>query len=310
MLFRTDMADERRDVYRKANNLEEEINGIECETEELQDKIRVTRVKILDENGEQALNKKKGNYITIDVKKITNLSDEKQENIINIISKEIKNLLNLHVKEDEEVLVVGLGNGNLVADALGTKVVDNIEVTRHIKKYCPEYLAEDERAISAITPGVMGLTGIETIEVVKGIVDNIKPKLLIAIDSLASRSIERISKSIQISDTGIVPGGGVGNTQKGLTEESLGIPVIAIGIPTAVETTVIVNDALDIFIGKLQDEARSNEYLNKLKEEDNYNEIKEALIPQNYNLIVSPKEIDELADDMALLVSEGINMSL
>ncbi len=310
MLFRTDMADERRDVYKKANKLEDEIEGIECETEDLKDEIRVTRVKILNEKGEEALNKKKGNYITIDVKKITNLPEEKQNNIINSISKEVKSLINIHIKEDAEVLVVGLGNGNLVADALGTKVIENIEVTRHIKKYCPEFLNEDEREISAIAPGVMGLTGIETLEVVKGIVDNVKPKLLIVIDSLASRSIERISKSIQISDTGIIPGGGVGNARKGLTKESLGIPVIAIGIPTAVETAVIVNDALDLFISKLQDEARSNEYLNKLKEEDNYEEIKEALVPGNYNLIVTPKEIDELADDMALLVSEGINMSL
>ena len=310
MLFRTDMADERRDVYKKANKLEDEIEGIECETEDLKDEIRVTRVKILNEKGEEALNKKKGNYITIDVKKITNLPEEKQNNIINSISKEVKSLINIHIKEDAEVLVVGLGNGNLVADALGTKVIENIEVTRHIKKYCPEFLNEDEREISAIAPGVMGLTGIETLEVVKGIVDNVKPKILIVIDSLASRSIERISKSIQISDTGIIPGGGVGNARKGLTKESLGIPVIAIGIPTAVETAVIVNDALDLFISKLQDEARSNEYLNKLKEEDNYEEIKEALVPGNYNLIVTPKEIDELADDMALLVSEGINMSL
>ena len=122
--------------------------------------------------------------------------------------------------------------------------------------------------------------------------------------------IDRINKSIQISDTGIIPGGGVGNSQKGLTEESLGVPVIAIGIPTAVETAVIVNDALDLFIEKLQDEARSNEYLNRLKEEDNYEEIKEALMPKNYNLIVTPKEIDELADDMSILIAEGINMSL
>ena len=202
------------------------------------------------------------------------------------------------------------GNNDLVADALGSKVIDKIEVTRHIKKYYPNFLREGERAISALAPSVMGKTGIETLEVVKGVVENIKPKVLIAIDSLASRSIDRISKSIQISDTGIIPGGGVGNVRLGLTQDTLNIPVIAIGVPTAVETAVIVNDALDTFIGKLQDEAKSNEYMNNLKENDNYEEIKEALNPHDYNLIVTPKEIDDLVDDLADLVSEGINLAL
>lgn len=228
MLFRTDMADERRDIYKKANQIEEEINGIECEIEEKSDGVRITRVKILDEEGKKALDKDIGNYITIDCKKITNLSDETEDNIIQIISDEIKGLIKNLCKPEDEVLVVGLGNENLVVDSLGSKVIDNIEVTRHIKKYYPEYLGENERGISAISPGVMGLTGIETIEIIKGIVENTHPKLVIAIDSLASRSIDRISKSIQISDTGIVPGGGVQNRQKTLNKESLGVPVIAI----------------------------------------------------------------------------------
>lgn len=228
MLFRTDMADERRDIYKKANQIEEEINGIECEIEEKSDGVRITRVKILNEEGKKALDKDIGNYITIDCKKITNLSDEAENNIIQIISDEIKSLVQNLCKPEDEVLVVGLGNENLVVDSLGSKVIDNIEVTRHIKKYYPEYLGENERGISAISPGVMGLTGIETIEVIKGIVENTHPKLVIAIDSLASRSIDRISKSIQISDTGIIPGGGVQNKQKTLNKESLEVPVIAV----------------------------------------------------------------------------------
>lgn len=310
MIFRTDMADERRDIFRKANKLEDEISGVECETEELNDNVKITRVKILNEEGEKALNKAKGSYITIDVEKINNLSDEKQDFLINTISDEIKKLINQKIQKEDEVFVVGLGNENLVADALGSKVIDNIEVTRHIKRYFPQYLKEGERGISAISPGVMGLTGIETIEVVKGIVDNIKPKLLIVIDSLASRSIKRISKSIQISDTGIVPGGGVGNAQNSLTFESLNIPVIAVGIPTCVETAVIVNDSLDLFINKLQDEGKSNAHLNEIKNNDNYEEIKNILIPENYNLIVTPKEIDELVDNISTIIAEGINISL
>ena len=164
--------------------------------------------------------------------------------------------------------------------------------------------------VSAIAPGVLGTTGIETVEILKGIVENIKPKLLIVIDALASRSIERISSTVQLSDTGIVPGAGVGNTRSEISKNTLGIPVIAIGIPTVVETAVLVNDCLDVFIQKLQDEAKSNDYLNKLKDEDNYEEIKEALLPKEYNLIVTPKEIDDLIENMKDVVARGINFAI
>ena len=164
--------------------------------------------------------------------------------------------------------------------------------------------------VSAIAPGVLGTTGIETVEILKGIVENIKPKLLIVIDALASRSIERISSTVQLSDTGIVPGAGVGNTRSEISKNTLGIPVIAIGIPTVVETAVLVNDCLDVFIQKFQDEAKSNDYLNKLKEEDNYEEIKEALLPKEYNLIVTPKEIDDLIENMKDVVARGINFAI
>lgn len=158
--------------------------------------------------------------------------------------------------------------------------------------------------------GVLGTTGIETLEIIKGIVDNIKPKMLIVIDSLASKSIERISSTIQIADTGIVPGAGVGNTRKELSKNTLGIPVIAIGVPMVVDLATITDDCLNIFITKLQQEAKSNDYLNNLKEEDNYEEIKEALVPKDYNLIVTPKEIDDLIENMKDIVARGINFAL
>ena len=206
-----------------------------------------------------------------------------------------------------EILVVGLGNMYVTPDSLGPKVVNDIEVTRHIINYLPQYVEEGTRMVSAISPGVLGTTGIETMEIVKGIVDNINPKLVIVIDALASRSIERISSTVQLSDTGIVPGAGVGNARNEISINTLGIPVIAIGIPTVVETAVLVNDCLDLFIGKLQDEAKSNDYLNQLKNEDNYEEIKEALVPNDYNLIVTPKEIDDLIENMTKVVATGIN---
>lgn len=185
----------------------------------------------------------------------------------------------------------------------GPKVVQNTEITRHILEYLPQYIDPNTRPVSAIAPGVLGTTGIETLEILKGIVDNIKPKLLVVIDSLASRSIERISSTIQIADTGIVPGAGVGNKRKELSKETLGIPVIAIGIPTVVEAATIASDSLDLFIERLQREAKSNELLNNLKEENKYEMIKEILVDEEYNLIVTPKEIDELIENMSQIVS-------
>lgn len=147
-------------------------------------------------------------------------------------------------------------------------------------------------------------------EVIKGIVENIKPKLIIVIDSLASKSIERISSTVQLSDTGIVPGAGVGNARNEISEKTLGIPVIALGVPMVVDAATIASDSINVFIEKLQNDGKSNEYLNKLKNEDKYGIIKEALIPKDYNLIVTPKEIDELIENMKDVIARGINFAL
>ncbi len=307
--FRTDLADERRDIYKKANNIENEVEGIQTEVKE-EENIKTTVVKILDEKGEQAIGKPKGNYITIDLKKLNIATVEDIEKYAKILSEEIKKLLEIHVTQKDDVLVVGLGNIYVTPDALGPKVINEIEVTRHILKYMPEYIDPNTRPISAVSPGVLGTTGIETLEIIKGIVDNIKPKLIIVIDALASKSIERISSTIQLSDTGIVPGAGVGNTRKELSINTVGIPVIAIGVPTVVDLATITDECLDLFITKLQDEAKSNDYLNQLKENDNYEEIRKALIPKDYNMIVTPKEIDNLIENMKDVVAEGINLAL
>ncbi len=308
--FRTDLASERRDIYQKINKMDGKIDGIESESSQINQNLKVERVKITNKEGEKAIGKPIGNYITIDIKNLKIIQEEDLQQSANVLSNELKPILEKHIKKEDEVLVVGLGNIYVTPDSLGPKVVNEIEVTRHVINYMPQYVKEGTRKISAIAPGVLGTTGIETLEILKGIVENVKPKLIIAIDALASRSIERISSSVQISDTGIVPGAGVGNKRNELSINTLGIPVIAIGIPTVVETAVLVNDSLDLFIQKLQDEAKSNDYLNRLKEEDNYEEIKEALIPSNYNLIVTPKEIDDLIENMKEVVARGINMSL
>ena len=289
---------------------ENEIDGIEATEEQINNNIKVTRVKIMNEQGERALGKVKGNYVTIDMKNMKYMGEEEVQKASEILCEELKKMIDEYVNKEQEILVVGLGNIYVTPDALGPKVINEIDITRHLLKYVPQYLDKNTRPVSAISPGVLGTTGMETAEILKGIVDNVKPKLVIVIDSLASRSMERISSTIQLADTGIVPGAGVDNARKELTVNTLGVPVIALGIPTVVETAVVVNDCLDVFIEKLQEKAESNEYLNKLKEEDNYLEIKEALIPKNFNFIVTPKEIDSLVENMKDVVARGINMSL
>lgn len=307
--FRTDMAVERNEIYKKQNCLAEGIDGIENTNEIIKD-IEISKVKITNENGANALGKPVGNYITLDVKEIKNADEERIEEVAEIMADELRNVIGEHVSDTDDILVVGLGNRYVTPDALGPKVVPEIEVTRHILEYMPKIMPEDTRPVSAISPGVLGITGIETMEILNGIVQNIKPKMLIVIDALATRKLERISSSIQIADTGIVPGAGVNNARKEISINTLGIPVIAIGIPTVVDLATITNECIDIFIENLQQKAMSNSTLNELKEKDNYEEIKEALIPKDYNMIVTPKEIDKLIDNMSEIVARGINKSM
>lgn len=305
--FRTDLALERRDLYRKANNIAEEVDGIQTEEEKLGEDIQITRVNVLNENGEQAIGKKQGSYITIDIKNMKIAGEDEIQKASEAVTQELKKLIANLIGEQEDILVVGLGNLYVTPDSLGPKVIQDIDITRHILTYMPDVLDKQTRPVSAVSPGVLGTTGIETLEILKGIVDNTKPKLLIVIDALASRSIERISSTVQIANTGIVPGAGVGNKRKELTKETLGIPVIAIGVPTVVEAATIAADSLDLFIQKLQQEAHSNSFLNELQEENKYEMIKEVLAPEEYNFIVTPKEIDELIENMSSVVARGIN---
>lgn len=291
MFFRTDLAVERREIFKRANKINSEIDGIKIETKNLND-IKVTNVKIENEKGAEALKRKIGNYITIDLDTINNLSLEKEKEVIQVFSNELKMIIDQHIDKCDEILIVGLGNLNATPDSFGAKVVENIEITRHIKMFLPNAIDKTVRSVSAIVPGVLGTTGIETIEIVKGITNNIKPKLIIAIDSLCSKNIDRIGKSIQISDTGIVPGGGVGNRQEELSEETLGIPVVGIGIPTVLDAATIVIDTLN----NCDIQINEDELVNKMK-------------LNKFNFIVTPKEIDSLIEKITTIVSEGINMS-
>lgn len=225
--FRTDLALERREIFKKNNNLEE-IDGVEIENKEIDENLKVTKVNITNQNGEQSIGKPIGTYITIDIQKLRLAEEAEIQKSSEVLSDELKEIINKHIASKDDILVVGLGNMYVTPDSLGPKVINDIDVTRHIIKYLPQYIDENSRPVSAISPGVLGTTGIETLEILEGVVKEIKPKLLIVIDALASRSIERISSTIQLSDTGIVPGAGVGNTRKEISKSTLGIPVVAI----------------------------------------------------------------------------------
>ncbi|MBR4110824.1 MAG: GPR endopeptidase [Clostridia bacterium] len=306
--IRTDLAIETREMYRAAKKLDDEIPGVETNIDNSEKDILITKVKITSDVAAEMLNKAKGEYITIEAPKLKNNDEEFNNKISERLATIIKEITNL--KAEETVLVVGLGNWDITADALGPKVVSRIDLTRHLIEYVPQYVKEGTRPICAISPGVLGTTGIETGEIIKGIVEKISPDILIVIDALASRKMERINTTIQISNTGIVPGSGVGNARNAITQETMGIPVIAIGVPTVVEAAVIANDALELLINKMQMEEGTSEALQKLSGEDNYQEIKSALLPKDYNFIVTPKEIDELIENMSNVIAEGINQAL
>ena len=225
--FRTYLALERREIFKKNNNLEE-IDGVEIENKEIDENLKVTKVNITNQNGERSIGKPIGTYITIDIQKLRLAEEAEIQKSAEVLSDELKEIINKHIESKDDILVVGLGNMYVTPDSLGPKVINDIDVTRHIIKYLPQYIDENSRPVSAISPGVLGTTGIETLEILEGVVKEIKPKLLIVIDALASRSIERISSTIQLSDTGIVPGAGVGNTRKEISKSILGIPVVAI----------------------------------------------------------------------------------
>ena len=305
---RTDLAVETRELYKQAQRIDDEIPGIETIIDNSNKDIVITTVNILSDEAAEKLNKSKGKYITIDAPKLKQNDEEFNDKVGKKLIEIVKEITNL--KSTDTVLVVGLGNEKITADSLGPKVVSKIDITRHLLNYIPQYMSPDTRSVCAIAPGVLGTTGIETGEVIKGIVEKVKPSIIIVVDALASRRIERIATTIQIANTGIVPGSGLGNNRNAITEETMGVPVIAIGVPTVVEAAVIANDALEIFVEKLQKEARSSHELNELIKKDNYNEIKSALMPGDINLVVTPKDIDELIENIKEIIVQGINLAI
>ncbi len=298
----TDLAIEAREMALERDG-GREPQGIKSETEK-QGEMLISRVNVVTEAAGRAIGKVPGYYVTIEAEGLRSRNRDRQEKIAFQIAKELEAYIErLKLKDNAHCLVVGLGNWDATPDALGPKVVSQILVTRHLLETSPPEKKGELRPVAALAPGVLGTTGLETGEIVMGVVQRIKPQFVIVIDALASRSTGRMGAVVQIADTGIHPGSGLGNKRMGITPRTLGIPVIAIGVPTVVEATTIVQDALS--------ELNRRSYPPGSPETgDNVDVIRRVLSPYLNSLIVTPKEIDVVIEDLARVVSAGLNIAL
>ena len=306
--IRTDLALEATEICEEQSTA---LDGVVVDTKELED-CTITTVEIINEIGSKIMNKEIGKYITLESDLMKFDDDDSREKVINYLKDELIEIFG--TDQSKKTLIIGLGNWNITSDALGPRAVSKTLVTRHIfKNYNKDY-DDDFSEVAALSPGVMGITGIETVEIVKSIVDKIKPDRVVAIDALASRKMDRVNSTIQISTGGIAPGGGVGNKRKALDKSYLGVDVIAIGVPTVVDAATLTIDVLDLAIDNLIEVSQENsefyKMLTKLKAEEKYQLIKDSLDPYDKNLIVTPKDIDETIENLAIIISEGLNRSL
>lgn len=274
-----------------------EIRGVAInESYDEKKDICTTVVKIETENGARAMGRPQGTYITLEAPNMSVPDEDYHREISGEIAKHIRALIDL--KEEKSILVVGLGNRDITPDALGPRVISHLHITRHvIREYGISGMGR-ERAhrVSGLIPGVMAQTGMETLEILQGVVDETQPDVVIAIDALAARSTRRLNRTIQITDTGINPGSGVGNHREALNEETLQVKVIGIGVPTVVDAATIVHDAMAHLLDTL-DEAEQKEFLD------------EMISPHLHSMFVTPKDIDETVKRLGLTISEGLNMA-
>lgn len=310
---RTDLALEEKERFESDDV---EIQGVVLEEDyDEEQELKVTRVEIRTENGAKTMGKPVGTYLTLETPNLAIPDEETHMNISARLCGYIGELIrkNTEEKDDLSVLVVGLGNRNVTPDALGPYVADHLSVTRHIVKEYGKYAMGVDHAnlISAIVPGVMGQTGMESTEIVRGIVNEIHPDLVIAVDALAARNSKRLNRTVQIADTGIHPGSGVGNHRSGLTEETLGVPVIGIGVPTVVDAATIVNDTMENFIAALEtsDSLKGvGEVLRSYNAGEKYEFVKELIAPHLNGMFVTPKDVDEMIHHISHTISEALNM--
>lgn len=298
--IRTDLAIEAHEMCSKQKTETAEIQGVTV-TEEKEEGVCVTVIEIKNKKGEDELGKPMGKYITIEAPNIK-FSDDVAACVCRMIAKQIKSIC--RITEDTKTLVVGLGNDMITPDALGPKVVSQLMVTNHIKTHMQELLDESYSSVCAIVPGVLGTTGIETIDIIKGVAEKINPEIVICVDALATRSVNRISTTVQISDTGINPGSGVENKREEISERSVGAKVISIGVPTVVDAVTVASDSID---AAMEENA---ELAMLCSGTERRNIIKKALLGSEKNMMVTPKDIDLVIKRTAKVVADGINLAL
>jgi len=309
--MRTDLAIEVSEALQKGNQTSG-IPGVSVKRfENTEDEIRITRVVIENDEGVKEMGKPKGTYITIENPYMQVNDPDAHEQVIQAFAKELLTLL--PQTKHKSVLVVGLGNRNATPDALGPRVATKVVVTRHIEAKLPWQIDDSVCDLSALTPGVMGITGIETSEIIKGVVDKIKPDYVLVVDALGARNAERVNTTIQINNTGIQPGAGIGNKRKAISEENMGCPVIAIGVPTVVDAATLVSDMMDHLIDAMLGETEDGEFyemLQRLSRQEKYVLVKEVLYPHIGNMFVTPKEIDEVIEYLSNIIANGINIAM
>lgn len=308
--IRTDLALETRERFVSDHV---EIPGVSVEeTYDEEREIRTTRVVVETENGAKMMGKLVGTYLTIEAPNMAVPDEDYHREISKKLAEDIKELVPER-KEEVSVLVVGLGNREVTPDALGPYVADHLHVTRHIVKEYGKYAMGKDQVylVSAVVPGVTGQTGMETLEIVKGVVEETEPDFVVAIDALAARNSKRLNRTIQITDTGICPGSGVGNHRLALNSETLGVKVIGIGVPTVVDAVTIVNDTMENFIVALE----SSELLKSVGETlRSYNEaekqelIRELIAPHLNGMYMTPKNIDDTIKRVSFTISEALNI--
>lgn len=307
--IRTDLALEAQEFLKKQTK--RNIPGTKVD-EHMDEDIKVTAVNILDKKGEEVIGKPIGTYITLEIPDFVYYDSDSMDKVSKVLAKNLTPLIKM--EDSMTALVVGLGNWKITPDAVGPKAVSKIMVTRHLKQLVPDSIDEGVRPVCAIAPGVLGITGMETGEIIKSIVKKIKPNLVICVDALASRKLERVNKTIQISNTGISPGGGIGNKRMGISEETMGVPVIAIGVPTVVDAATMANDTIDLVLDQMINLSNEGgEFYNILKSVDKnekFKLIKEVLNPYVGDLMVTPKEVDMVIDSVSKIIANGINISL
>ncbi|MEN6326416.1 MAG: GPR endopeptidase [Syntrophomonas sp.] len=293
-----DLAVEARDLVR--GTTDREIAGVEEQVEQMEN-IKVTTISIKNQEGAQSMGRPIGDYITIESPPLKINDPYIKEEIIQAMEKGMKVLLKDFLKAGDTVLLIGLGNWRATADSLGPKFIEYSPISRHYFQYAPEALVEGMRPVCGIAPGVLGITGLETFEVIKGIVENVKPALLVVVDALAAQNVNRIGTTIQMSNTGIQPGAGVGNARHALVQQELGIPVIAIGCPTIVNASLIANQAIRKFCLDSGASYIENKALDS---------IKDILAHFGGSLAVTPKEVDEIIENTARILSMGVAKSI